>query len=153
MVVSIASTAWAGVDKDIVDTAIAAGSFKTLVAAVGKADLVETLKGPGPFTVFAPTDEAFAKLPEGALEDLLKPANRSKLAEERAEHVLLFNLIGDPATHLWFGRPTRAALEVSAKKDGSLQVSDDGESFFMLYQADEEKGNRPLMVVERWSGS
>lgn len=65
--------------KDIVDTAVGAGSFKTLVAAVQAADLVETLKGKGPFTVFAPTDEAFAKLPKGTVESLLKPENKEKL--------------------------------------------------------------------------
>ena len=70
------------------DTAIAAGSFKTLVAAVSKADLVETLKGPGPFTVFAPTDKAFAKLPEGTLESLLKPENKKKLIEILTFHVV-----------------------------------------------------------------
>jgi len=64
---------------DIVDTAIAAGSFKTLVAAVTAAGLVDTLKGAGPFTVFAPTDEAFAKLPAGTVENLLKPENKTKL--------------------------------------------------------------------------
>ena len=64
--------------KDIVDTAVAAGSFKTLVAAVKAAGLVDTLKGKGPFTVFAPTDEAFAKLPKGTVESLLKPENKSK---------------------------------------------------------------------------
>ena len=62
---------------DIVDTAVAAGSFKTLAAALTAAGLVDTLKGPGPFTVFAPTDEAFAKLPNGTLDDLLKPENRT----------------------------------------------------------------------------
>ena len=61
--------------SDIVDTAVAAGSFKTLAAALGAADLIETLKGDGPFTVFAPTDDAFAKLPKGSVEDLLKPEN------------------------------------------------------------------------------
>jgi len=61
--------------KDIVDTAVAAGSFQTLAKALQAADLVDTLKGPGPFTVFAPTDEAFAKLPAGMLDDLLKPEN------------------------------------------------------------------------------
>jgi uncharacterized surface protein with fasciclin (FAS1) repeats len=66
-------------DKDIVDTAVAAGSFKTLAKALQAADLVETLKGAGPFTVFAPTDEAFAKLPAGTLEALLKPENKPKL--------------------------------------------------------------------------
>ena len=65
---------------DIVDTAVAAGSFKTLATALAAAGLVETLKGPGPFTVFAPTDEAFAKLPAGTLESLLKPENKAKLA-------------------------------------------------------------------------
>lgn len=66
-------------DKDIVDTALAAGSFKTLAKALQAADLVETLKGAGPFTVFAPTDEAFATLPAGTLEALLKPENKPKL--------------------------------------------------------------------------
>jgi len=65
-------------DKDIVDTAVAAGSFKTLVKAVQAAGLVETLKSPGPFTVFAPTDEAFAKLPAGTLEALLKDIPKLK---------------------------------------------------------------------------
>jgi uncharacterized surface protein with fasciclin (FAS1) repeats len=67
-------------DKDIVDTAVAAGNFKTLATALAAADLVETLKGKGPFTVFAPTDEAFPKLPKGTVEDLLKPENKTKLA-------------------------------------------------------------------------
>lgn len=73
---------------DIVDTAIAAGSFSTLVAAVQAADLVDTLKGEGPFTVFAPTDEAFAALPEGTVEDLLKPENKAKLASILTYHVV-----------------------------------------------------------------
>lgn len=74
--------------KDIVDTAVSAGSFNTLVAALKAADLVETLKGEGPFTVFAPTDEAFAKLPEGTLDDLLKPENRDKLTAILTYHVV-----------------------------------------------------------------
>jgi len=74
--------------KDIVDTAVAAGSFKTLVAAVQAAGLVETLKGEGPFTVFAPTDEAFAKLPEGTVETLLKPENKEKLVAVLTYHVV-----------------------------------------------------------------
>jgi len=64
--------------KDIVDTAVGAGSFNTLVVAVQAADLVDTLKSEGPFTVFAPTDDAFAKLPAGTVEDLLKPENKDK---------------------------------------------------------------------------
>ena len=74
--------------KDIVDTAASAGSFNTLVAAVKAAGLVETLKGKGPFTVFAPTDAAFAKLPAGTLESLLKPENKGKLAAILTYHVL-----------------------------------------------------------------
>jgi transforming growth factor-beta-induced protein len=73
---------------DIVDTAVAAGSFKTLAAALGAADLVATLKSKGPFTVFAPTDAAFAKLPKGTLDDLLKPANKAKLAAILTYHVI-----------------------------------------------------------------
>lgn len=73
---------------DIVDTAVSAGSFKTLVAAVQAAGLVDTLKGPGPFTVFAPTDDAFAKLPAGTVEELLKPENKEKLAAILTYHVV-----------------------------------------------------------------
>jgi len=74
--------------QDIVDTAVGAGSFNTLVAAVKAAGLVDTLKGPGPFTVFAPTDEAFAKLPAGTVENLLKPENKAKLVAILTYHVV-----------------------------------------------------------------
>ena len=74
--------------KDIVAVASGAGSFNTLVAAVKAAGLVETLQGPGPFTVFAPTDEAFAKLPKGTVEDLLRPENKAKLVSILTYHVL-----------------------------------------------------------------
>lgn len=74
--------------KDIVDTAVAAGSFKTLAAALQAAGLVDTLKGAGPFTVFAPTDEAFAKLPAGTVETLLKPENKAKLTRILTYHVV-----------------------------------------------------------------
>jgi uncharacterized surface protein with fasciclin (FAS1) repeats len=74
--------------QDIVDTAVAAGSFKTLAAALDAAGLVATLKGPGPFTVFAPTDAAFAKLPAGTLDNLLKPENKAKLASILTYHVV-----------------------------------------------------------------
>lgn len=73
---------------NIVETAIAAGSFNTLVAAVKAAGLVETLSGPGPFTVFAPTDDAFAKLPKETLTDLLKPENKQKLTDILTYHVV-----------------------------------------------------------------
>ena len=73
---------------DIVDTASAAGSFKTLITAVKAASLVDTLKGKGPFTVFAPTDEAFAKLPNGTLDNLLKPENKKQLVAILTYHVV-----------------------------------------------------------------
>ena len=81
-------TSYAGGQKDIVDTAVAAGSFKTLAAALTAGDLVGTLKGEGPFTVFAPTDDAFAKLPAGTLDDLLKPENKAKLQGILTYHVV-----------------------------------------------------------------
>ena len=74
--------------KDIVDTAADAGQFKTLVAAVKAAGLVDTLKGDGPFTVFAPTDEAFAKIPAETIKELLKPENKAKLASILTYHVV-----------------------------------------------------------------
>ena len=87
--ISLASTATAdGHSKDIVDTAVAAGSFETLVTAVAAADLVDVLKGDGPFTVFAPVDAAFKALPAGTVESLLKPENKSKLAGILTYHVL-----------------------------------------------------------------
>tara|TARA_Y100000766_G_scaffold259380_1_gene248313 strand:- start:257 stop:736 length:480 start_codon:yes stop_codon:yes gene_type:complete len=86
---SLASTSTAGGhSKDIVDTAVEAGSFETLVTAVAAADLVDVLKGEGPFTVFAPVDAAFTALPEGTVESLLKPENKSKLADILTYHVL-----------------------------------------------------------------
>jgi uncharacterized surface protein with fasciclin (FAS1) repeats len=75
-------------DKDIVDTAVEAGQFQTLAAALEAAGLVETLKGAGPFTVFAPTDEAFAKLPAGTVESLLKPENKDQLTAILTYHVV-----------------------------------------------------------------
>jgi uncharacterized surface protein with fasciclin (FAS1) repeats len=103
--------------KDIVDTAVAAGSFKTLVAAVKAAGLAETLKGPGPFTVFAPTDEAFAKLPSGTVETLLKPENKAKLVDILTYHVVA----GDV--------PAEAAMKLNEatalnKKEIKLEVKD-----------------------------
>ncbi|WP_196259968.1 fasciclin domain-containing protein [Pelagibacterium limicola] len=75
-------------DKDIVETALEAGQFETLAAALAAADLVDTLKGPGPFTVFAPTDEAFAKLPAGTIETLLAPENKDQLIAILTYHVV-----------------------------------------------------------------
>jgi uncharacterized surface protein with fasciclin (FAS1) repeats len=84
----LAMASTASLAKDIVDTAVSAGSFKTLVAAVKTAGLVDTLKGKGPFTVFAPSDEAFSKLPKGTVSSLLKPENRDKLKAILTYHVV-----------------------------------------------------------------
>ncbi len=87
-ITGVSATNAAEADKDIVDTAVAAGSFKTLAKALQAAGLVDTLKGKGPFTVFAPTDEAFAKLPAGTLDTLLKPENKAQLQRILTSHVV-----------------------------------------------------------------
>jgi len=88
MTVAVSGAAVRAETRDVVETAVAAGSFKTLAKALDAAGLVTTLKGSGPFTVFAPTDEAFAKLPAGTLETLLKPENKEKLRRILTYHVV-----------------------------------------------------------------
>jgi uncharacterized surface protein with fasciclin (FAS1) repeats len=97
LMTGVASTARAA---DIVDTAVAAGSFNTLAKALEAAGLVQTLKGAGPFTVFAPTDEAFAKLPAGTLEMLLKPENKAKLQRVLTYHVVSGKVMASAAGKL-----------------------------------------------------
>jgi len=93
-VLTVAMPAVAGsAQKDIVDTAVAAGTFNTLAAALQAAGLADTLKGKGPFTVFAPTDEAFSKLPAGTVESLLKPENKEKL-----KAILLYHVVSGDVT-------------------------------------------------------
>lgn len=99
------SPVWAQPANDIIDTATKAGSFKTLVTALKAADLVNTLKGPGPFTVFAPTDAAFAKLPKGTVENLLKPENKAKLVSILTYHVVS----GKVMSKALAGKTTKAA--------------------------------------------
>jgi transforming growth factor-beta-induced protein len=98
--VSAAPPVSSAAKADLVDTANAAGSFKTLLAAVKAADLESTLRGPGPFTVFAPTDEAFAKLPAGTVEGLLKPENKDKLKAILTYHVVSGRVGSDQAMKL-----------------------------------------------------
>ncbi len=108
--------------KDIVDTAVAAGSFQTLVAAVQAAGLVETLKGDGPFTVFAPTDEAFAALPEGTVETLLKPENKDKLIAILTYHVVGGSVTSSDVVEL-DSAPTVQGQSVTIEvKDGSVMI-------------------------------
>lgn len=105
-------------DKDIVDTAVGAGSFKTLAAALGAADLVSALKGAGPFTVFAPTDAAFAKLPAGTVEGLLKPENKAKLAAILKYHVVSGKVMAADVVKIK-GAATLNGQRVDVKVDGS----------------------------------
>jgi uncharacterized surface protein with fasciclin (FAS1) repeats len=109
-------------DQDIVHTAAAAGQFKTLTAAIGAAGLTQTLEGQGPFTVFAPTDEAFAKLPPGTVQDLLKPENKAKLVAILTYHVVPGKLMaGDVVKAKELNTVNGAPLEIEAKS-GSVMV-------------------------------
>ncbi len=108
---------------DIVDTAVANGSFKTLVAAVEAADLVETLKGAGPFTVFAPTDAAFAALPAGTVDDLLKPENKDKLTAVLTYHVLPGKVMSADLQDGMKAKTVQGS-EVTIDLDGGAKVND-----------------------------
>ncbi len=108
--------------KDIVAVASGAGNFKTLVAAVKAAGLVETLQGTGPFTVFAPTDEAFAKLPKGTLDDLLKPENKAKLAGILTYHVLSGKVMAADVKTMKAKTVNGQTLDVVAE-DGKVTVN------------------------------
>jgi uncharacterized surface protein with fasciclin (FAS1) repeats len=109
--------------KDIVDTAVANGSFKTLAAALTAAGLVDTLKGPGPFTVFAPTDAAFAKLPAGTVETLLKPENRDKLRRVLTYHVVSGKVAASEVTKITSAKAVSGDTIAVAVKDGKVTVN------------------------------
>ena len=108
--------------KDIVDTAVAAGSFKTLATALAAADLVQTLKGPGPFTVFAPTDEAFAKLPVGTIETLLKPENKTKLQRILTYHVVAGRVMASDVMKMRSATAVSGDTITVATRDGGVTV-------------------------------
>lgn len=109
---------------DIVDTAIADGRFTTLVAAVGAAELVDTLKGEGPFTVFAPTDDAFAALPAGTVDELLKPENKQKLTDILLYHVVSGKVMAADVTAL-NSAPTVLGKDVAIKVDmGNVYINE-----------------------------
>ena len=112
----------ASAEKDIVDTAVAAGSFKTLAKALQAADLVETLKGAGPFTVFAPTDAAFGKLPAGTLEALLKPENKSKLQHILKSHVVAGNVMAADVIKMSSAKAVSGDTLTIASRDGGVTV-------------------------------
>jgi uncharacterized surface protein with fasciclin (FAS1) repeats len=118
----VTANLFAAAEKDIVDTAVEAGSFKTLAAALKAADLVETLKGKGPFTVFAPTDEAFAKLPKGTVEDLLKPENKAKLAGILTYHVVAGKVEAKDAVKLKSAKTVNGASFKITAGDAGVMV-------------------------------
>ena len=109
--------------KDIVDTAIGAGNFETLVTAVKTAGLVDTLKGEGPYTVFAPTDEAFAKLPKGTLDSLLKPENKKMLTEILTYHVIPGKVKAKKAAKLEFAKTVNGSKITINPTGKSLMVN------------------------------
>ena len=111
-------------DKNIVETASAAGQFKTLTAAINAADLAETLKGSGPFTVFAPTDAAFAKLPAGTVENLLKPENRDRLAAILTYHVVPGKVTAAEVTQLDEAKTANGRMIDVSTSGGIMMVND-----------------------------
>lgn len=129
--------------SDIVSTAVAAGSFKTLAAALGAADLVVTLQGPGPFTVFAPTDDAFAKLPAGAVDDLLLPENKGKLAAVLTYHVVAGKVTAAEVMKLTTAPTVQGSSVKVAVKDGSVHI--DGAK---VVTADIECDNGVIHVID-----
>jgi len=110
--------------KDIVDTAVAAGSFQTLAKALDAAGLVETLKGEGPFTVFAPTDEAFAKLPAGTLDELLKPENKAKLVSILTYHVVPGKVLASQVVKLNSAKTVNGQDLTISTEGGAVMVND-----------------------------
>jgi uncharacterized surface protein with fasciclin (FAS1) repeats len=128
--------------KDIVDTAVAAGSFNTLAAALTAAGLIDTLKGEGPFTVFAPTDAAFAALPAGTVEDLLKPENKDKLVAVLTYHVVAGKVMSTDLTEGMTAATVQGAnititLEGGAKVNGAV-----------ISAADVEASNGVIHVID-----
>jgi uncharacterized surface protein with fasciclin (FAS1) repeats len=110
--------------KDIVDTAVSAGNFKTLAAALQAAGLVDTLKGKGPFTVFAPTDEAFGKLPAGTLDELLKPENKAKLTAILTYHVVSGKVLAKDVVKLFEAKTVQGYSASITVNDGKVKVDD-----------------------------
>jgi uncharacterized surface protein with fasciclin (FAS1) repeats len=134
----------AGAKADIVDTAVGAGSFNTLVAAVKAADLVDALKAEGPFTVFAPTDEAFAALPEGTVETLLMPENKDQLIELLTYHVVAGAVPSSVAVTLTEGETLNGqSFKVKFEND-TLMIND-----AKVVKADIEASNGVIHVIDK----
>jgi uncharacterized surface protein with fasciclin (FAS1) repeats len=117
-------TARAAADKNIIDTAVAAGQFKTLATALSAAGLADTLKGQGPFTVFAPTDQAFAKLPPGTLDSLLKKENKDQLTAILTYHVVPGELMAADAAKLKQAKTVNGKTVRVNLSNGKIMVND-----------------------------
>lgn len=131
-----------GHTKDIVDTAVGAGQFETLVAAVQAAGLVDTLKGEGPFTVFAPTDAAFAALPEGTVETLLKPENKDQLVAILTYHVVPGKVMSTDLSNGMMATTVQGS-DVKIMTEGGVTV--DGAN---VVTADIEASNGVIHVID-----
>lgn len=132
-----------GMSKDIVDTAAGAGQFETLVAAVKAAELVDTLKGEGPFTVFAPTDEAFAALPDGTVESLLEPENQQQLQAILTYHVVPGKVMAEDAMAADSATTVQGQDITITTENGSVMIDD-----ATVVQADIEASNGVIHVID-----
>ena len=130
---------------DIVETAVSNGSFKTLTAALQAAGLVETLKGKGPYTVFAPTDEAFKKLPAGTVETLLKPENKAQLQKVLTYHVVSGNVMSGDLKGKTTNAKTVEGSAVRIDASGNAVKVDDA----VVTQADVSASNGVIHVIDR----
>jgi len=122
MTVAVSGAVVRAETRDVVETAVAAGSFKTLAKALDAAGLVTTLKGSGPFTVFAPTDEAFAKLPAGTLETLLKPENQEKLRRILTYHVVSGKVMASDVVKLQSAKAVSGDTIMVKVRNGMVHV-------------------------------
>jgi uncharacterized surface protein with fasciclin (FAS1) repeats len=143
LAVTLGSTFSRAKSEDIVDTAVGAGQFNTLAAALKTAGLVDTLKGPGPFTVFAPTDAAFAKLPAGTLENLLKPENKTKLVAILTYHVVPGDVSAAQAATLTQAKTVNGAILKLSAHDGKVMVNNAD-----VVKADIEASNGVIHVID-----
>jgi uncharacterized surface protein with fasciclin (FAS1) repeats len=147
VMLTLTSTMFAGTataqQLDIVDTAISAGSFETLVAAVSAAELADTLKSEGPWTVFAPTDEAFAKLPSGTVESLLEPGNRSKLLAVLKYHVVSGEVMSSDVVNI-DSAETVMGQSLSISTSGSSVMIDNAK----VVAADVDASNGVIHVID-----
>jgi uncharacterized surface protein with fasciclin (FAS1) repeats len=141
---AIGSTFARATNQDIVDTAISAGQFKTLAAALQVADLVGTLKGAGPFTVFAPTDAAFARLPAGTVESLLKPENKAKLTAILTYHVVPGAVKAEQVTKLDEAKTVNGAMVKVSTDHGKVMINN-----ATVVKADIGASNGVIHVIDK----